>query len=92
MHSTAAASTYSTAQLGDEDIRILEFEQEYPRHSVHKEARIRRQFGYSSARYYQILGTLIESPAALIAYPMLVNRLRRVRDERRERRNRPAAD
>lgn len=80
------------AQLNDEDARILEFEQAFPRHTVHKEARIRRQFGYSSARYYQILGNLIESPAALVAYPMLINRLRRVRDERRDRRNRPVAD
>lgn len=82
----------SHGSLGDEDARILEFEEENPRHTVHKEAKIRRQFGYSTARYYQILGTLVESPAALVAYPMLINRLRRIRDERRERRNRPTSD
>lgn len=92
MHEATQASVLRQSQLDAEDARILEFEQEFPRHSVHKEARIRRQFGYSSARYYQILGNLIESPAALVAYPMLVNRLRRVRDERRERRNRPVTD
>lgn len=92
MQSSASASTTPAVSLNDEDVRILEFEQTYPQHSVQKEARLRREFGYSSARYYQILGTLIESPAALVAYPMLINRLRRVRDERRERRNRSATD
>lgn len=76
----------STPPLHDADRALLEFEAEHPRHGRAKEDAIRAQFGYSTARYYQILGTLIESPSALVAYPMLVHRLRRMREERRAHR------
>jgi hypothetical protein len=72
--------------LHDEDRDLLEFEAEHPAHSRAKEDAIRARFGYSAARYYQILGTLIESPSALVAYPMLVHRLRRMREARRAHR------
>ena len=40
----------------------------------------------SATRYYQVLNTLIDSPAALEADPMLVKRLRRLRASRQRAR------
>ena len=58
----------------------------WPRHGGAKEEVIRAQLGMSSARYYQLLGRLIESDVALEYDPMLVRRLRRIRDTRAARR------
>ncbi len=73
--------------LSDRDRRILAFEQGWWRHPGAKEEAIRAEFGLSSTRYYQILNRLIDSEAALIADPMLVRRLRRLRDQRRAARS-----
>jgi hypothetical protein len=70
------------APLGDRDARILRFERSWWRHAGAKEQAIRKEFGLSSARYYQLLGALIDSPAALAHDPMLIKRLQRVRDAR----------
>ena len=72
--------------LTDLEHRLLDFEESHPRHSRAKEDALREQFGLSVARYYQTLGVLIETPAALRAQPLLVGRLRRLRDERRSAR------
>jgi hypothetical protein len=42
----------------------------------------------SAARYYQLLGALIDSPVALASDPMLVKRLQRMRHARAEARSR----
>ena len=47
---------------------------------------IRERFGFSAARYQQLLNRLIDRPEALAADPMLVRRLRRLREQRRRRR------
>ena len=47
-----------------------------------KELAVRTELGLSSARYYQVLNALLDSPEALRADPMLVKRLRRIRDAR----------
>lgn len=82
----------SGAPLTDLERALLEFEQSHPRHSRAKEEALRDRFGVSTARYYQILGTLVETPAALIENPLLVGRLRRVREQRRSRRFRGSAE
>ena len=51
-----------------------------------KERAIRERFGFSAARYQQLLNRLIDRPEALAADPMLVRRLRRLREQRRRRR------
>lgn len=76
--------------LSELERRILDFEDEHPEHSRAKEDAIRVDFGYSAARYYQILGTLMESPIALRENPLLVKRLHRIRDRKRARRYRSA--
>ncbi|MYV57167.1 DUF3263 domain-containing protein [Streptomyces sp. SID3212] len=51
-----------------------------------KERAIRENLGLSPTRYYQVLGALLDDPRALAHDPVTVNRLRRVRAARRERR------
>jgi hypothetical protein len=62
---------------------LLDFERESGPASPAKELAVRNRFGISSARYYQMLNRLIDRPEALAHDPMLVQRLRRVRETRR---------
>lgn len=68
--------------LAARDRRILDFERDWTRHAGAKEDAVRAEFGLSSARYYQILNALIDSPAAIVYDPMLVRRLQRMREAR----------
>ncbi|MCE0510582.1 MULTISPECIES: DUF3263 domain-containing protein [Microbacterium] len=72
--------------LTERDRAILALEGTWPRHDGAKEEVIRTQLGMSAARYYQLLGRLIDSEVALEYDPMLVRRLRRLRDSRAARR------
>ena len=67
---------------------ILDFERSWTARPA-KEAAVRRRFGISAARYYQALNRLIELPEALRYDPVLVCRLRRMRESRRARRFAP---
>jgi hypothetical protein len=68
--------------LTDRDLAILAFEGEWFRHVGAKEEAIRSDLGISPARYYQLLGRLIDSTEAQQHDAMLVKRLRRMRDAR----------
>jgi hypothetical protein len=68
--------------LSDRDRAILAFEAEWVRHAGAKEEAIRAELDLSPARYYQLLGRLIETADAQAHDPMLVKRLRRLRDAR----------
>lgn len=72
--------------LSARELDILAFERAWWRRGGRKEEAIREEFGISAARYYQVLGALIETPAALREDPMLVKRLQRLRDARTVRR------
>ncbi|WP_353113947.1 DUF3263 domain-containing protein [Microbacterium sp.] len=72
--------------LTDRDRAILALEAAWPRHGGAKEERIRSELGMSPARYYQLLGRLIDTEQALEHDPLLVRRLRRIRDTRAARR------
>jgi hypothetical protein len=76
--------------LTERDQAILVFERQWWSHAGAKEEAIRIQLGLSAARYYQLLGALIDSPLALAADPMLVKRLQRMRQARSEARARRA--
>ncbi|CAN3702608.1 MULTISPECIES: DUF3263 domain-containing protein [unclassified Microbacterium] len=67
--------------LSDRDRAFLAFEGEWRRHGGAKEEAIRAEFALTPARYYQLLGRLIDTPEALASDPMLVRRLRRRRDD-----------
>ncbi|KAB1650497.1 DUF3263 domain-containing protein [Pseudoclavibacter endophyticus] len=77
-----AAQRSAAPELTSFEREVLAFEAAHPRHSSAKEDAIRRRFNRSVAQYYQILATLIEAPAALAHDPLVVARLRRVRDAR----------
>jgi len=62
---------------------ILDFERERPGSAIAKQLAVRARFGLSPARYYQLLNRLIDRPEALRYDPMLVQRLRRLRETRR---------
>ncbi|MDO5669365.1 MAG: DUF3263 domain-containing protein [Corynebacterium sp.] len=68
--------------LSDSDARLLAFEERAPRSAGAKEELIRAELGMSPVRYYQRLNVLIDVPAALAAHPVLMGRLRRIRDRR----------
>jgi hypothetical protein len=84
-----------TDGLTGRDAAILAFERQWWRHAGAKEQAIREEFGLSAARYYQLLGALIDRPEALRHDPMLVKRLLRLRETRlaaRQARMRPPGD
>lgn len=83
--------------LIDRDRAILDFEArwfgaQWRRHTGAKEEAIRADLGLSPARYYQLLGRLIDTTEAQEHDPMLVKRLRRLRDARLRERAGRAAD
>ncbi|MFK4804428.1 DUF3263 domain-containing protein [Microbacterium sp. ZW CA_36] len=78
--------------LTDRDRALLDFEVEWRRHAGAKEEAIRAELGISPARYYQLLGRLIDTTEAQEHDPMLVKRLRRLREARLHERAARAAD
>src|SRR5918911_502847 len=64
------------------DREILAFERQWWKYAGAKEQAIRELFGMSATRYYQVLNALIDRPEALAVDPLLVKRLRRLRDTR----------
>ena len=68
--------------LSELELRILDFEASWWRYAGAKEAAIKELFDLSAARYYQLLNDLIDRDDALAASPMLVKRLRRLREAR----------
>ena len=88
MSSSALDVTVGTqSTLTDQESRILEFERCWWRFGGAKEDAIREQFDLSATRYYQTLNRLIDQPAALEADPILVRRLRRLRETRQQARS-----
>ncbi|UIU47044.1 DUF3263 domain-containing protein [Microcystis phage MinS1] len=61
----------------------LQLEQSWWRYPAAKETRMREELGWSAVRHYQVLNDLIGRPEALAAYPLVVRRLLRLRDQRR---------
>jgi hypothetical protein len=82
-----ATSPYGLGELDDRDRQVLEFERQWWKYAGAKEQAIRELFGLSATRYYQLLNALIDRPEALVADPMLVKRLRRLRATRQRTRS-----
>ena len=76
------------ATLSERDMRILAFERSWWRQPGAKEQAISDLLGLSSTRYYQVLNTLLDNPAAVEHDPVLVGRLRRLRATRARTRRR----
>jgi hypothetical protein len=77
-----ATESEAVLALTDREARILEFERDWWRHGGAKEASIQTEFGLGVTEYYQVLNALLDNDAALARDPMLVKRLRRMRDSR----------
>ncbi|MFC8799109.1 DUF3263 domain-containing protein [Promicromonospora sp. NPDC057138] len=75
------------SKLSDRDREILAFERRWWKYAGAKEEAARELFDLTATRYYQVLSSLIDSPAALEHDPMLVTRLRRVRSARQRGRS-----
>jgi len=72
--------------LTEIESRILEFERNWWRFAGAKESAIKELFDLTAPRYYQLLNDLIDREDALEASPMLVKRLRRLREARMQAR------
>ena len=73
--------------LTDRDRTILDFERSWWTDAQGpKEHAIRATLGMSGARYYELLASLLDLPAAMDYDPLVIKRRRRSRDERRRAR------
>ena len=72
--------------LTERECSILEFERSWWTEAGPKELAIRERFDLSATRYYQLLAELVDSDDALEYDPLVIRRLRRIRDRRRRAR------
>jgi len=68
--------------LTELEIKILDFERQWWKFAGAKESAIKDLFDMAPPAYYQLLHNLIDRDDALEASPMLVKRLRRLREAR----------
>jgi hypothetical protein len=85
--SLSVASSPGASSLTERETEILAFERQWWKYAGAKETAIRDLFDMSATRYYQVLNALIDKPEALVADPMLVKRLRRLRSTRQRNRS-----
>tara|TARA_B100001250_G_scaffold160168_1_gene137622 strand:- start:41841 stop:42125 length:285 start_codon:yes stop_codon:yes gene_type:complete len=71
-------------KLNQRDRDILEFEQSWWEAEIPKDQGVRERFQLTESEYVAALDELITSDEALAAEPLLVRRLRRLRDRRRQ--------
>lgn len=69
------------------DRDVLQFERQWWQFAGAKEQAIKEMFDLSPTRYYQVLNAVIDNPAALAYDPLLVRRLRRMRQSRQQARS-----
>jgi len=77
----------ANAGLTEFEVKMLEFERAWWRHAGVKESSIKELFNLTPPAYYQLLNNLIDREAAVMAEPILVKRLRRLRDSRTQSRS-----
>ncbi len=70
------------AGLSELEIKILDFERQWWRYAGAKESAIKELFDLTPPAYYQMLNNLIDREDAVLAEPILVKRLRRLRESR----------
>jgi len=73
--------------MTDRDRAILDFERSWWTEGGVKETAIQERFSLSASRYYALLGEIMDAPEAMEHDPLLVRRLRRLRDARRRARS-----
>ncbi|WP_062304723.1 DUF3263 domain-containing protein [Demequina subtropica] len=80
--SDTADSPAPQPELDERAVQVLALERRWWRYAGAKEDAVRESLGLSATQYYQVLNTVIDSPEALAHDPVLVQRLRRMRDSR----------
>ena len=80
--SRQAQTSSQALPLNERDTEILAFERQWWKYAGAKEQAVREKFQMSATRYYQVLNALIDKPEALAVDPLLVKRLRRLRETR----------
>ena len=80
--STEAVPLVEQSSLAPRDEAVLEFERRWWQFGGAKESAIRAELDMSATQYYQILNSLLDLEAAVAHDPMLVKRLRRLRESR----------
>ena len=78
--------------LSNLEAAVLDFERNWWTADQPKDAAIAEQFALTTAEYYELLNNLIDSDEALEHDPLVVRRLRRMRDRRRQERYDELAD
>ena len=73
-------------QLDDRERAVLALERRGFSGPGAKERAIREELGLAPVRYYQLLNALLDDRRALAHDPVTVNRLRRIREQRRAER------
>jgi hypothetical protein len=68
--------------LSEFENKMLDFERQWWRYAGAKESAIKELFDLTPPAYYQMLNNLIDREDALNAEPILVKRLRRLRESR----------
>ena len=76
------ASLQLGSNLSDLEVRILDFERQWWKYAGAKDAAIKELFQISAKEYYELLNNLIDREDALAASPLLIKRLRRLREAR----------
>ena len=72
----------NSSGLSELEIKMLDFERQWWRYAGAKESAIKELFDLTPPAYYQMLNNLIDREDALLAEPILVKRLRRLRESR----------
>lgn len=83
----AHASPLPAQGLTELEAGILDFESSWWAADGAKDAEIRARFDITAPRYYQILNALLDRPESLAHAPLLVKRLRRLRQRRQDARS-----
>lgn len=84
--SDPAPTVPAVTDLSDAERAMLALERAWWQRRGSKEQAIADLFGLTPTRYYQLLDQLVDRPEALAHDPMVVNRLRRLREQRARRR------
>lgn len=83
---SAPPDAVAAAELEPRLRAVLDLERTWWQLGVPKERAIREHLGLSTTRYHQLLTKTLDLPQALAYDPMLVRRLRRLRETRRRKR------
>ncbi len=75
-------SVHLDSPLSDLDVRVIDFARQWWTSAGIKDAAIKELFQISAKQYYELLNNLIDRPDALVASPLLIKRLRRLREAR----------